>query len=252
MLLRGKEKDVYIDITQKKMYNPMNLIGKNVLIAGATGGIGEIITKTINDLGATLIAVVRDSNKMQSIIKKSNCKEIKIYEHDFNELVSIKKIVDNIVKENGKLDGFVYSAGINSEIPFRNMTDERIKRTMDVNFGAFTEFARCISSKRNSNDNASFVAISSVSSLKGDKAKLAYCASKAAMDASVRCMAYELTPKRGIRVNSIQPAGVATGMYLKYLDDNQNSEYVGTKLERQFIGLIDPYDIANCVAFFIK
>lgn len=230
----------------------IDLTGKTVLVAGASGGIGRCITRQVSDSGAKTIALARDREKLRYILSEMHCSSVKDYQHDFDDLDAIRNVVEKIVAENGKLDGFVYSAGIARTHPLSALTPERIEEVMRVNYSAFVEFARWISKKNNCNNGASFVVVSSVASIKGDRAKVAYSASKAAIDASVRCMARELGEKRKIRVNSIQPAGVKTDMYLNYINENRDSDYVKHKLDSQFMGLIDPEEIANVAAFLLS
>lgn len=233
------------------MINPMELTGKNILVAGASGEIGRCITKTVYELGANVIALSRDMAKMHKVLHEINCNPIRIYQHDLYDLDGIENIIKTIVDENGSMDGLVYSVGTVQIVPIRNMSAERLDESMRINYYAFVELARCLVKKNRCNNSASFVTISSISSVKGDRAKLDYCSSKAAMDAAVRCMAYEFS-KKNIRVNSIQPAGVKTDMYLDYLNDNNDSCHVQNKMARQFMGLIDPVEIANVTAFLLS
>ena len=80
---------------------------------------------------------------------------------------------------------------------------------MDVNFYSFVELTRILTKKEYMNDGGSIVVVSSISSIRGYKAKSEYCVSKAAVDAFVRCAALELADRR-IRVNSVMPAEVLT------------------------------------------
>lgn len=232
------------------MINPMDLTGKTILVAGASGGIGRHITKIVYELGAKVIAMSRDAQKMHTVLSEIHAKDIASYQYDFYNLEGIEDVIKRIVEENGKLDGFVYSIGMVKPLPIRNMKPARLEEGMRINYHAFVELVRCLVRKNRCNSGASFVALSSVSSIKGDRAKLDYCSAKAALDAAVRCMAYELEGK--VRVNSIQPAGVKTDLYLDYLNDNRDSRHVQDKMVRQFMGLIDPMEIANVAAFLLS
>ncbi len=234
------------------MINPMELTDKKILVAGASGTLGKAIVKQIKALGADVIVLSRDSEKMRTVLSEIECDDVPDYTYDYNELTDIKSVISKIAAEQGKLDGFVYAVGVMDMIPLRALVPEKLEAVMNVNYNAFVEFVRCISQKSCSNDGACIIGISSIASLKGERAKLAYSSSKAAMDAAVRCMAHELTPKRGIRVNAIQPAGINVGGYVDYLEDNKDSDYVKAKIERQFAGLIEPQEVANLTAFLLS
>ena len=100
---------------------------------------------------------------------------------------------------------------------------------MDINFYSFVELTRLISKKKNfTAEGGSIVVISSISSIRGYKAKTEYCVSKAAVDAFVRCMALELADRK-IRVNSVMPAEVLTPLALKAREINDSVGASGFK-----------------------
>ena len=117
---------------------------------------------------------------------------------------------------------------------------------MVINYYAFVEMVRLYSDKRVS-DGGSIVAISSYSSINGDKGQLAYAASKSAIDSSVIVMSKELYSKN-IRVNAIRPAIIK--------GETTNIEILPTSIqniiEKMKTGLIDPNIIAEQIAFLIS
>jgi len=90
--------------------------------------------------------------------------------------------------------------------------------------------------------------MSSISSVRGYKAKTEYCVSKAAVDAFVRCMALELAPKR-IRINSVMAAEVLTPLALKARELNVS---LGVQTEESPLGPSQPYEVANTIAFLLS
>ena len=150
----------------------------------------------------------------------------------------------------GVFDGFVYCAGIGGVRPLSFTKYPFMHEMMNANLYSFIEMVRCITKKNCFAHGGSIVAISSVSSIKGLKSKTAYCASKAALDASVRCMAAELSEKR-IRVNSILKGWVESDMKKDFIKSNmelnENNDF-----KRQLLGVIDPVEIANTVAFLLS
>ena len=97
----------------------------------------------------------------------------------------------------------------------------------------------------------SIVGISSVAAILGNPAQTAYAASKAAMNGATRCMAKELSNK-GIRVNTIAPGTTDTPMFRRAEAAYGDSEVFTSRIDRQYLGLCQPIDIANSVAFLLS
>ena len=121
-------------------------------------------------------------------------------------------------------------------------------KVLDVNFYAFEELTRLCAKKGRFADGGSIVVMSSISSIRGYKAKTEYCVSKAAVDAFVRCMAAELASRR-IRINSVMAAEVLTPMALKARELNQS---LGVQIFNAPLGPTDPYEVANTIAFLLS
>ena len=119
---------------------------------------------------------------------------------------------------------------------------------MDVNFYSFVDLVKQCAKKKHINEGGSIVVMSSISSIRGYKAKAEYCVSKAAVDAFVRCMALELAERR-IRVNSVMAAEVLTPMALKAREINAT---VGAVDFQSPIGPTQPEEVANTIAFLLS
>ena len=160
-------------------------------------------------------------------------------------------MIQNIVLENGPIDGFVHSAGVGAARPLKMLKPRHLKDVMDVNFSSFIELSRCLTKQGNYNSGLSIVAISSISSILGNQSKTAYCASKAALDAAIRCIAKEFHMK-GVRANSVLPGLVRTKLYDAFSEYSQDSEDAKSIIERQYLGLGEPIDVANLVVFLLS
>ena len=95
------------------------------------------------------------------------------------------------------------------------------------------------------------MAMSSTGSIHGKPTKVAYSASKAAIDASIRCMVCDLKQKK-IRINSIMPSWVNTNMYASFLRDYPDSRDIQEIQERQYLGVSEPVEVANVIAFLLS
>ena len=232
------------------MINPMELIGKQILVAGATSETGLVIVKQLNNLGAKVVMIDHSDEKFHQIQKNKPYDKISYYCFDIYNNSAIEPHFKTITKDCGTFDGFVYCAGIGGVRPLSLTKYGFIQEMMNANLYSFVEMVRCITKKNCFATWGSIVTISSVSSIKGLKSKTAYCASKAALDASVRCMAAELSDKK-IRVNSILKGWLETDMKQDFIQNNmelsENDDF-----KKQLLGVINPVEIANTVAFLLS
>lgn len=233
------------------MFNPMDLTGKRILVTGASSGIGREIAITISKLGGEVVLVARRKDKLKESLSMLNSGRHGIFPVDLSDLDLIENMIAELVQDYGKFDGFVHCAGIAPMRPLKQLRFEHIDATMRINLYSFLEIVRCLSKRGNMNDGGSVIGISSVASIQGSKSKTGYCVSKSGMDSAIRCMAKELSSRR-IRVNSVQPGWVDTGMLQRYLDGYGGSEYANNSFQRQYLGPSSPSEIANLVAFLLS
>lgn len=225
-----------------------NMSSKNILVTGATSGIGETIAKQFAGMGATVFAIGRNKDKLEALRDEFG-ENLYPYEYDLMNLDNIEDIF-GFCKENGlKLDGLIHCAGIaiNSVIKANNVED--MEKTMRINCFALFELGKYFSMKKYSNDGASLVAISSIVSLNNDKGLSQYAASKAAVNSVVKTMSKEFI-RRKLRVNAILPANVRTPMFMAGV--NQIENYMETAEARQPLGFIDPEQIAYMAEFLLS
>jgi NAD(P)-dependent dehydrogenase (short-subunit alcohol dehydrogenase family) len=232
------------------MINPMELTGKQILIAGAASETGIAIVAQLSQLGASVMMIDNSEEKLLEIQKESKYDNIGYYAFNIYENKEIESNFTNIAKECGPFDGFVYCAGIGGVRPLSSTKHSFIQEMMNANLYSFIEMVRCITKKNCFSQSGSIVSISSVSSIKGLKSKTAYCASKAALDASVRCIAAELGGKK-IRVNSIMKGWVESDMKKDFIKSNMELSD-NDDFKRQFLGAINPLEVANTVAFLLS
>lgn len=234
------------------MYNLVDLKDKNILITGASSGIGRCIAELLDKLGARVILIARREDKLKEVLNGLENEKSCYYVTDLNELDKIEELIKQIVAEQGVLNGFVHSAGIARTRPLKMIKSNILHEVMTVNFYSFVELCRCISvKKRFSEAGCNIVGISSVASIQGNSSKTAYAASKAAMDAAVRCMAKELADKK-FRINTVAPALIETDIYNTFTNYSKGSSDAEMIMARQYLGLGKPEDVANVVAFLLS
>ena len=223
---------------------------KKYILAGV-GGIGLETALLLAHQGAKIALVDINKSALEKAEKilKDSC--IGIFECDFSDVQSIASLVKSIIKDTGAVDGFVYCVGITESRPLKIANYDSMKRVMDINYFSYVEFIRNLTLKGNYNHGMSIVGISSVGAILGNPAQTAYAASKAAMNGATRCLAKELAPK-GIRINTIAPGTTDTPMFREAAANHGDSEAFSNRLERQYLGLCQPIDIANGVVFLLS
>ena len=182
------------------------MVEKNILITGASSGIGKEISLYLAKQGATVILIGRNEERLREIKEQIGDKAY-TYVCDLNHTEKIRGIFD-FCRENGlKLDGMVHSAGISEPMPVRSVSIQNVEETMRVNCMSFAELGKYFGGKRYSNEQASVVAISSLAATRPAMGQVSYAASKAALNSMVEVMSKEFL-KRKIRVNAIMPSYV--------------------------------------------
>lgn len=229
----------------------MELSGKNILVTGASSGIGRGISIYLSKLGANIIMVARNEEKLKETYNELEPGNHSYYIIDLNNLKDIEGMFDNIFSGDKKLNGIVHSAGISRTVPIQYLKLEDLMNIMTINFYAFMELVKHFTKRKYNDNGGSIVAISSISSRVGARGLSAYCASKGAVDSAIRAMAVELAP-RNIRINSIAPSMIKTQIYDGLVEIVNNNNFEADLKKRQIMGLGSTYDVAGAAAFLLS
>ena len=225
------------------MVNIIDFTNKTIIVTGAGSGIGRETSFALARGGATIVMMDINTEGLAETasLGGERC-------HPLTINLTNEKEVAEAVEKYGKLDGLVHCAGISSRKPLNVLSKDGFSKVMDVNFYSFVELVKQCAKKKHINEGASIVVMSSISSIKGYKAKTEYCVSKAAVDAFVRCMALELADRK-IRVNSVMAAAVNTPMAQRARETNAA---VGAAAFEAPLGITEPYEVANTIAFLLS
>lgn len=188
--------------------NPFSLIGKTILITGASSGIGKATAIACSQMGATLIITGRDWFRLSET-------------YNLLEGLNHKQLLVDLASENGlqtlveflpKLDGVISNAGIAKPLVLQLTEEEDVTETMQINTLVPIHLTRLILQHKKLNKGASIVYISSIN---GNNCAYIgssiYAASKSALTGFMKAIALELAP-RGIRVNCINPGMIETDL----------------------------------------
>ena len=228
--------------------NIIDLTNKTYIVTGAGSGIGRETVKVLSAQGAKVVMFDLNQEGLEETLSLMTGTGHIYKACDLTDFDALPALVNEVAEKCGLIDGLVHCAGISSRKPLNVLKSKGFSKVMDVNFYSFVELVRLATKKRYFNDGGSIVVMSSISSIRGYKAKSEYCVSKAAVDAFVRCMALELADRK-IRVNSVMPAEVLTPLAMKAREINAEvgaSDFVAP------LGPSDPYEVANTIAFLLS
>lgn len=222
--------------------------GKNILITGASQGIGRGVAEYLISLGANIIAVARNEEKLQEL-REIAPSQVYIYPYDLSNVDDIEKIFIFCKNQNLKLDGLVYCAGVSITNPIKSLDVMELQSMYVVNTLAYIQMTKFFILKKYSNDSSSIIGISSAASKLCEKGMANYCTSKAAMNTYTSVLAKEVV-KRRIRANTIAPAMVETDMYWGTLATIEGYEEYSK--EQQPFGVIPVEQVAYLVRFLLS
>ena len=220
-----------------------DLKNKNIIITGASGGIGNSIVKKLYECGANILASGTKTEKLERL--KSNFENIKILKFDISESEKIENFIDNATNElGGNLDCLVNNAGITKDNLAIRMNLEEWKNVIDINLTSTFLCSKYGIKKMLKNKSGKIINITSVVGHTGNLGQSNYTASKAGIIAMSKSLAIEYA-KKNININCISPGFIQTAMTEKI--DEKFKEIILSKIPSARLG--QPEDIANAVLF---
>lgn len=191
-------------------YNPFSLKDKNILVTGASSGIGRAIAIECSKMGAIVYLTARNKERLEQTLSMLTgnghriiCADLLIDEDLTNLVTSIDR----------KLDGVVQCAGYTIPKPFLFFSKDDIDAIMKVNFKAPVLLTQYLLKNKKLQKGSSIVSISSISGVYiSAVANSMYSATKGALNGVIKGMAIELATK-GIRVNSVNPGMITTDIF---------------------------------------
>ena len=216
---------------------------KNIIVTGASGGIGNSIIKRLNDYNVNILASGTKLEKLEEL--KSRFKNIKILKFDISQNEKIGEFIENASNElGGSLNCIINNAGITQDNLAIRMTVEEWKKVIDINLTSTFLLSKFAIKKMLKNKSGKIINITSVVGHTGNIGQANYSASKAGIVAMSKSLAIEYA-KKNININCISPGFIKTAMTDKI--DDKMKEIITSKIPAARLG--DPEDIANAVLF---
>lgn len=232
--------------------SPFSLVGKNVLITGASSGIGRQCAISCCQMGASVILIGRRKEKLAETVGLLPICNNLCYEFDVTNYLKIESLIADAITKTGLINGFIHSAGIEFTLPLSHTKPTHYQKLFATNVVAGFEFAKILSKKRYLDPKGgSFVFISSIMGFLGEVAHSAYCSSKGALIAGTKALALELVEKK-IRVNCVSPAQIeGTEMTIKMLE-NSSEQNKTIKIGMHPLGYGKTIDVANGCIYLLS
>jgi NAD(P)-dependent dehydrogenase (short-subunit alcohol dehydrogenase family) len=185
-----------------------NFAGSVVLVTGGASGIGAATASACEKAGAKVVVADVDANPAV----------------DVSDPGAVKRVVQETIKNHGRIDAAVLAAAIQKRVSIEAMSDEAWRRHMAVNLDGVFYCLRELAPVMKKQRRGSIVLFTSGLVNIGWPGTAAYTASKGAMIGLAKCAALELR-EHGVRVNVLSPGLVATPMFLGVASDEERAMY---------------------------
>ena len=215
----------------------------NIILTGATGGIGSAILDKIYSLKANVIATGTNKDKLDKIENKY--KGVIVKKFDLSDHSSIEAFVDDCNNYfNEKIDILINNAGITQDNLSIRMKDEEWNKVININLSSTFLLTKNTIKKMLKNKNGKIINITSIVGHTGNIGQANYAASKAGLIGMSKSLALEYG-KKNIKINCISPGFIESEMTNKINENFKKALQDKISLER----FGDPNDVANAVLF---
>ena len=221
----------------------IDLKNLNIIITGATGGIGSAILDKFNINNANIVATGTNEEKLNKI--KQNYKNVHVKKFDISNHSSIEKFVNECNEVlNGKIDVLINNAGITKDNLSLRMKNEEWNNVINLNLTSTFLITKNVIKKMLKNKNGKIINITSVVGHTGNIGQANYAASKAGLIGMSKSLALEYG-KKNIKINCISPGFIKSEMTDKISNDFK--QILESKISLERFGT--PEDVANVVLF---
>ncbi|MBO0841401.1 MAG: SDR family oxidoreductase [Sciscionella sp.] len=224
--------------------------GSVAVVTGGTRGIGLATAEALLVAGATVVLTGRDE-----LAAKRRAEELTArhggtvigWGLEVTDDAEVSRLFRWVIKEHGRLDGLVASAGV-LEAGLLGMTrPETVRRILDVNVGGTLSCVQAAARAMMRNRSGSIVLLGSIVGERGNAGQTAYAGAKAAVTAIAKSAAKELG-RHGIRVNAVAPGVIETDLIADQSDDVLGKVVANTPLAR----LGQPTEVAKVIKFLLS
>jgi len=188
-----------------------NLKGKVVLITGAAGGIGQALVASFASAGATVVLSGRDLAKLEAVKSCAQGVECHTITADLSQEGEATRLIDETIKQAGRIDVLVNNAGITKDTLLMRMTDQQFDDVLNTNLRSCFHMCRAAVMPMMKQRSGRIINMASIVGAIGAAGQANYAASKGGMIAMTKSIAAEVA-SRGITANTIAPGFIKTAM----------------------------------------
>lgn len=230
----------------------MSLVGKTIVVTGASSGLGRETAIVLSRLGAKLALVARNGERLKDTLELLEGTNHAFFPFDLENLDAIPKFFKTLSGTLGTLSGVFHAAGVVSTLSVKVINEKTILHNFKAGAFASLMIARAFSQKGvyRQEESTSLAFMSSAAGITGTRGLSVYASSKAAVDGAVRALAVELAKKK-VRVNSIAAGMVQTEMH-DNVAENVTPERLLDRQNEHPLGFGDPSDVALTAAFLLS
>ena len=221
----------------------INLKNTNILLTGATGGIGNSILENLVDAEANVVATGTNDEKLNKI--KNKYQSVKVEKFDISKHNEIESFINKVYEKlDNKIDVLINNAGVTSDNLSIRMKEEEWKKVIDINLTSTFLLSKNSIKKMLKNKKGKIINITSVVGHTGNIGQANYTASKAGLVAMSKSFALEYG-KKNININCVSPGFITTEMTNKI--DQNYKEILKSRIALDRFG--EPKEVANTVLF---
>ena len=221
----------------------INLKNTNIILTGATGGIGNSILEKLVVAEANVIATGTNEEKLNTI--KNKYQSVKVEKFDISKHDEIENFINKVSEKfENKIDILINNAGVTSDNLSIRMKEEEWKKVININLTSTFLLSKNTLKKMLKNKKGKIINITSVVGHTGNIGQANYTASKAGLVAMSKSFALEYG-KKNININCVSPGFISTEMTNKI--DQNYKEILKSRIPLDRFG--EPKEVANTVLF---
>ena len=230
-------------------FNPMSMVGRTIMVTGASSGIGRATAIYASRLGARLVICGRNSDRLSAVLAELHGSNHVAKIFDFAQVDQIVSWLKSVCSEVGPLNGLAHCAAVQATRPIQAIDTKFVTEVLTQNLGAALILAQAFRLKTCHAPQASLVYVSSSAALRTAPGNVVYAASKGGIVSAVKGLGVELV-RDGVRVNAVAPAMVDTPMSAQFREvlSEENFQKV---IAMHPLGFGRPEDVAASINFLL-